>query len=141
MNYNFILYLLLVNGGWSGWRPWSSCTRTCAGGSQRRSRTCTNPPPRNGGANCQGSNFQARQCNTNRCPGNAVVLVVLSQSIFHYLVYRGRVCPQLLIFPKQVKFDINVHPNWCDNDMIQSHFLHFLPSVAFELLCIVSCFG
>ncbi|XP_022801546.1 uncharacterized protein LOC111339216 [Stylophora pistillata] len=58
-----------VNGGWSGWRRWSSCSRSCGGGTQRRVRTCTNPPPRNGGSTCPGRNILVRSCNTNRCPG------------------------------------------------------------------------
>ena len=50
-----------VNGGWSGW---SSCSVTCGGGTQ--TRTCTNPRPANGGANCSGAS--SRACNTQACP-------------------------------------------------------------------------
>ena len=49
-----------VNGGWSAW---SACSATCGGGTQ--ARTCNNPAPSGGGANCSGSTSQA--CNTQAC--------------------------------------------------------------------------
>ena len=58
-----------VNGGWSAWSPWGSCSRTCGSGAQRRTRACTNPPPGRGGATCSGGSFETRQCNTNPCSG------------------------------------------------------------------------
>ena len=52
-----------VNGGWS---DWSACNTSCGGGIQ--TRTCTNPSPANGGAQCSGSASQS--CNTDiTCPG------------------------------------------------------------------------
>lgn len=59
----------VVNGGWSNWGAWSDCSLTCGSGSQTRMRSCTNPPPANGGADCKGSNSQSQSCNTNGCPG------------------------------------------------------------------------
>ena len=71
----------LVNGRWSAWLSWGACSRTCGGGAQRRSRTCTNPPPRNGGAACSGGRFQTRQCNSNGCPGTFLMVNTVQESI------------------------------------------------------------
>ncbi|XP_019632279.1 PREDICTED: coadhesin-like, partial [Branchiostoma belcheri] len=67
----YILFCLhVVNGGWSSWGGWSSCSVTCGSGSQSRSRTCTNPAPAFGGANCAGQSRETRQCNAGSCPVN-----------------------------------------------------------------------
>ena len=44
-----------VNGNWSPWSTWSSCSATCGGGKRTRTRTCTNPAPANGGKDCEGT--------------------------------------------------------------------------------------
>ena len=57
-----------VHGNWTDWEAWNLCSVTCAGGTQSRSRTCTNPPPRNGGRGCSGESKDVRSCNENPCP-------------------------------------------------------------------------
>lgn len=59
-----------VNGGWSSFGPWGQCSAECGGGTQERSRTCTNPPPSGGGAQCVGSSKETQACNTHECPVN-----------------------------------------------------------------------
>ncbi|XP_066271469.1 uncharacterized protein [Branchiostoma lanceolatum] len=58
-----------VNGGWSDWGPWSDCSVTCGVGEETRDRTCTNPAPANGGADCVGLAQEVQACDTGvSCP-------------------------------------------------------------------------
>ncbi|XP_077160383.1 SCO-spondin-like isoform X2 [Paroedura picta] len=56
-----------VDGAWSKWSPWSWCDRSCGGGRSARTRTCTSPPPKNGGRPCSGEKYHVRVCNPQPC--------------------------------------------------------------------------
>ncbi|XP_072186520.1 SCO-spondin [Excalfactoria chinensis] len=56
-----------VDGAWSTWSPWSRCDRTCGGGRAVRTRSCTRPPPKNGGQRCPGERHQLLLCNAQPC--------------------------------------------------------------------------
>lgn len=57
-----------ADGGWSGWSDYV-CDAACGGSGQWvRYRTCTNPPPRNGGAACSGSTTQTGSACTGDNP-------------------------------------------------------------------------
>ena len=58
-----------VDGGYSNWSSWSQCTKKCGRGTQKRSRSCNNPRPQNGGKDCKklGPSKQIRYCNKQRC--------------------------------------------------------------------------
>ena len=64
-----------VDGEWGDWSAWT-CDITCgSGGSSSRSRECNNPPPHNGGSECD-SNAGEEILNTctpqpSVCPGKA----------------------------------------------------------------------
>ena len=60
-----------VDGGWSDLGDWSVCSAECGGGSQIRSKTCTNPSPANGGKECEGEDEESRTCNPEPCPGQS----------------------------------------------------------------------
>ena len=75
-NFNFFvtsqrIETFLVDGGYSDFGDWSECSAECDGGTQTRSRTCTNPAPANGGADCVGDSTESRECNTQGCPGKS----------------------------------------------------------------------
>eukprot|EP00118_Oscarella_pearsei_P015639 m.142125 g.142125 ORF g.142125 m.142125 type:complete len:476 (+) comp38356_c0_seq3:932-2359(+) len=57
-----------ADGGWSEYGEWSLCDRSCGGGRRSRTRSCTNPHPKNGGKHCQGSPIQRGSCSTHFCP-------------------------------------------------------------------------
>ncbi|XP_067868142.1 A disintegrin and metalloproteinase with thrombospondin motifs 13 isoform X2 [Heterodontus francisci] len=59
----------VVNGAWSSWSPFSSCSRSCGGGVILRHRHCNNPRPAFGGRKCQGVDTEAKMCNTQPCQG------------------------------------------------------------------------
>uniref|UniRef100_A0A3Q2CH68 SCO-spondin n=1 Tax=Cyprinodon variegatus TaxID=28743 RepID=A0A3Q2CH68_CYPVA len=56
-----------VDGGWSRWSPWSRCDQLCGGGRSIRTRSCSSPPPKNGGRKCVGEKNQVKPCNTKPC--------------------------------------------------------------------------
>lgn len=55
------------NGGWTEWSEWTPCDRKCGSGQRVRERSCTNPPPSNGGKYCEGEGEEAGVCNIEPC--------------------------------------------------------------------------
>lgn len=56
-----------VDGGFTDWAAWSSCSKTCGGGTSERVRSCSQPTPAHGGKNCTGDSSESRDCNTQAC--------------------------------------------------------------------------
>ncbi|KAK7491692.1 hypothetical protein BaRGS_00017145 [Batillaria attramentaria] len=56
-----------VNGGFGSWSQWSSCSQSCGGGTEIRTRMCNNPRPENDGRGCDGGWIETRQCNRQSC--------------------------------------------------------------------------
>ena len=67
----------VVDGGWSPW-VCGSCSKTCGGGTQNCTRSCSNPIPDCGGNECSGLNVTQNTCNNQCCSGklSAVCLSV-----------------------------------------------------------------
>lgn len=57
-----------INGKWSRWSPYSTCSAPCGPGVKLRSRTCTNPRPTNGGRDCIGDENENLDCSVQTCP-------------------------------------------------------------------------
>ncbi|XP_058959559.2 uncharacterized protein [Pocillopora verrucosa] len=57
-----------IDGDWSRWSRWRSCSHKCGGGHSIRTRSCDSPSPKYGGAQCQGSYYESKLCKTQRCP-------------------------------------------------------------------------
>uniref|UniRef100_A0A1A9V945 Ig-like domain-containing protein n=1 Tax=Glossina austeni TaxID=7395 RepID=A0A1A9V945_GLOAU len=66
--------IVYVNGGWSSWSPWRECK--CLGKpfqGRKRTRSCTNPIPINGGSECIGPQIQkSPDCLT--CPDETQIV-------------------------------------------------------------------
>ena len=128
----FALDTVMITGSWSPWSTRASpCFRSpteqsvivlCGVGMTRRYRSCTNPTPQGGGANCSGLAEQWTPCNTQECQlpdGNYTcqfsifVFYLLTKVDPHPTVFRkkgnciGRTClsqkhicrPQSVFFP------------------------------------------
>ena len=67
--------MVAVHGQWSSWKAWDECTVTCAGGTQNRTRDCSNPLPQYGGDECEGIHMEMQPCNPQGCPGTIAKLL------------------------------------------------------------------
>ena len=76
---------LSVDGSWTSWGSWASCSETCGGGVQSRTRSCTNPAPQYGGANCVGMSSSTQRCNTQNCPSKMSLHCKKYLSIYIYI--------------------------------------------------------
>ncbi|XP_056379622.1 hemicentin-1 isoform X2 [Hyla sarda] len=57
-----------VDGKWSAWGSWTSCSLSCGGGLRQRFRECSNPAPKYGGHQCEGLEYENEFCNADLCP-------------------------------------------------------------------------
>jgi len=62
------IQLCPIDGGWSNWMEWNSCSHSCNGGIRTRQRTCDNPDPQRGGKFCSGIAQERDRCGLTHCP-------------------------------------------------------------------------
>lgn len=67
-----------VNCTWNSWGVFSSCTKSCAGGKQTRSRTKI--AAMHGGVECSGEGTETSDCETQKCPGPPYSMGVLNSN-------------------------------------------------------------
>lgn len=69
-----------IDGNYTAWSNWTTCSATCGEGTKTRTRSCTNPSPLHGGRDCTelGSNIEIKPCKEHNCLGkywNAEVVI------------------------------------------------------------------
>ena len=66
-------FLFAVNGNYTDWSSWTSCSTTCGVGVRTRNRTCSNPMPQFKGKSCEeqglGLPNEAEHCYMRQCGG------------------------------------------------------------------------
>jgi len=88
-NVDFLLLCLLyiaVDGVWTEWSQWNKCDVSCGNGTSARTRSCTNPPPAQGGNDCQGPSQEASECVLADCPGIAELEFMFSFYAITFLI-------------------------------------------------------
>ena len=58
-----------VDGGFSQWTAFGSCSISCGIGFKYRTRLCNTPAPAHGGKDCEGDLREAMSCNGDHCKG------------------------------------------------------------------------
>ena len=108
-----------VNGGWSEWSSWSTCSYTCGGGTQKRVRLCSEPFAANGGLECSGQPEEFRPCNEQLCPSKSAkrvsqkrMIPLASRSIGVSQQCDSLACLVCLLFIcLSAIFEVHVKPN------------------------------
>ena len=67
-----------VDEAWTEWSQWSKCDVSCGHGTSTRTRSCTNPPPIQGGDDCQGPSQEVSECVLADCPDIAELELTFS---------------------------------------------------------------
>ena len=74
-SYQIFLIFLTVDGQWGKWGAWTECSLSCRGVKQRTLQ-CNNPPPQNGGKDCEGKDEKDKTekmlCDKSDCNGKNV---------------------------------------------------------------------
>lgn len=95
---NFVCIHFPVDGNFSAWSSWGQCSKTCGGGRQKRTRSCSAPPPSTCGGNCVGDIEEFIDCNTQSCPGKSTYIYIYhnNNNNNNDMIYTGEV--KLMLF-------------------------------------------
>ena len=80
----------MIGSGWGPWSDWGSCSITCDGGEQKRSRRChfPNPDDKDSGCNQHGSTEeQSRRCGNKICTRRNKLILNIVAVFFHYPIH------------------------------------------------------
>ncbi|XP_078362534.1 uncharacterized protein LOC144646726 isoform X1 [Oculina patagonica] len=73
-----------VDGGYSPWSKWTSCSEKCGQGMKKRRRHCNNPKPANGGKRCKGARKQVKPCYGKLCQDQDSIVDIDPQTVCGY---------------------------------------------------------
>ena len=77
----------LVDGALTDWAAWSMCSVICGSGTQNRQRTCTNPAPQHGGADCSATRDEIQDCNIHHCPSTHIFFLIVNMRSLPFLAH------------------------------------------------------
>ncbi|XP_053382619.1 semaphorin-5A-like isoform X2 [Mercenaria mercenaria] len=86
MKYHSLIVLLAfhsvssVNGTWSGWSRWGSCSETCGVGIRLKTRICANSNSLILGKRCNGTSVEVGLCNKHACPDNMIAFTAYGKA-------------------------------------------------------------
>ena len=122
-----------VDGGWSDYGPWRKCSSSCGEGFQERMRTCTNPPPSRGGAQCSGSHKEFQKCNDGPCPGNKLLRWLI---LIHNCESRDRCNKTETLNPREVSSseNTNIIKNQTEQGSLNGGGIYFISQIVRALL-------
>ena len=75
----------VVDGGWSP-LVCGPCSKTCGGGTQNCTRSCSSPTPFCGGNDCSGLSDTQNTCSTQCCPGKLIAVYLNVYSYVHIII-------------------------------------------------------
>ena len=79
--YNCKCISCLVDGGFSAWTRWTSCSKSCGRGIRTRDRKCNSPFADHGGKPCSGTSHEQQTCKIKDCPGNYNAFLLYNMNV------------------------------------------------------------
>ena len=106
INWDFIFFAGAVDGVFTPWTAWTTCTEPtlCLQGFKTRTRTCTNPPPANGGDDCVGLSQENKDCPTEAdgCSGKENIGIFSTQIFCQSCPEMYMYILEIMLFKKQM---------------------------------------